>query len=244
MKKLKYVLILTLLVILLLSSTAYFLLQKHEDAKPIPVGEPTPPPQGTGWINLLDDAHASAWKNVNDDVEIFEIKDQVLHIFGKTISPLRYAGYTQEEFGDFDLHVEFKLAENANSGLFLRSTFNDPVYRGFEIQVLEDFGDTPNKNGCGSVYDVVTPMYNMSRPAGEWNSYDISLKQQELLVYMNGWLVIHADLSKMTTCLGKFKIAYAELPLQGHLMLQDHGGEAWYRNIMIKKHPGKQPQDR
>ena len=202
---------------------------------PVPEGTPTPRPEGAGWMDLLDEAHAPAWKNVTDDKDIFEIKGGVLHIYGRTVYPLRYVGYLAERFGDFELHLEFKVANGANSGVFLRSQPNDPVYRGFEVQVLEDHGDAPNKNGCGAIYDVTTPMYNMSRPAGEWNSFDITLIGQEVVVRMNGWMIIHTDLSKMTTPIGKFEVAYADLPLEGNLMLQDHGGEVWYRNILIRK---------
>lgn len=203
---------------------------------PVPIGQPTPRPEGEGWIDLLDAEHAPGWKNITDDKDIFAINDGVLHIFGKTIHPLRYAGYAPERFGDFELHIEFKLARRANSGVFVRSQPNDPVQRGFEIQVLEDHGKPPSKNSCGSIYDITTPMYNMSRPAGEWNSFDISVKGKEVIVFMNGWRIIHTDLSKMSTPLGKFKIAYDEMPMEGMLMLQDHGGEAWYRNILIRKH--------
>jgi hypothetical protein len=144
-------------------------------------------------------------------------------------------GYAPERFGNFELHLEFKLAKKANSGVFLRAEPNDPVYRGFEVQVLEDYGKAPDKNSCGSLYDVATPMFNMSRPAGEWNSYDITVKGTELIVYMNGWMVLHTDLGKMTKPLGKFKAPFAKYPLEGNLLLQDHGGEAWYRNILIHK---------
>lgn len=203
---------------------------------PIPTGACTPRPEGEGWIDLLDDAHAAGWKNTVDDLDIFEIKNGLLHIFGRSLSTLRYAGYTAERFADFDLHVEFKVARGANSGVFLRAQPNDPVYRGFEIQVLDDYGTAPNKNGCGAIYDVTTPMYNMSFPAGQWNSYDISLKGPEVIVHMNGWRVIHTDLSKMTMKIGKYKAPFAELPPEGNLLLQDHGGEVWYRNILIRKH--------
>lgn len=202
---------------------------------PIAVGVPTDAPQGEGWINLLDEAHARGWKNTVDDKEIFEIRDGLLHIFGRTVYPLRYAGYTAERFSDFDLHIEFRVKPNANSGVFLRSQVGDPVYRGFEIQVLEDYGKAPNKNGCGAIYDVAAPMFNMSRPAGQWNSFDIHLQGRELIVRMNGWMVIHADFALMTKPIGKFQAPFAELPLEGHLLLQDHGGEVWYRNIYIKR---------
>jgi hypothetical protein len=202
---------------------------------PVPVGEPTPRPEGEGWIDLLDADHVSGWKNITDNKDIFEIQDGMIHIFGRTLYPLRYVGYTPEPFGNFDLHVEFKLARRTNSGVFLRSRPNDPVSRGFEVQILEDFGTPPDKNSCGAIYDVVTPMFNMSRPAGEWNSFDITANGPEIIVRMNGWMVIQTDFSKMTTPLGKFTIAYKDLPLEGALALQDHGGEAWYRNIVIRK---------
>jgi hypothetical protein len=202
---------------------------------PVPIGQLTPRPQGEGWLDLLDAAHASGWKNITDNKDIFEFKDGILHIFGRTLYPLRYVGYAPESFKDFDLHVEFKLAPKTNSGVFLRSRPNDPVSRGFEVQVLEDSGTPPNKNSCGAIYDVVTPMFNMSRPAGEWNSFDIAVQDRDVIVVMNGWMVVHTDFAKMTAPLGKFTIAYANLPLEGALALQDHGGEAWYRNILIRK---------
>ena len=198
---------------------------------PLPVGKCTDAPSGEGWLNLLDADHAAAWKNTTDDKDIFEIKDGMLHIFGKSLHPLRYAGYTAEKFGDFDLHVEFKVTKRANSGIFIRSTPNDPVYRGFEVQVLDDFGDVPNKNGSGSIYDVTTPMYNMSFPAGEWNSYDIHVHGKDVQVFMNGWMTVHTDLGKMTMKIGKYKAPFNDLPPEGTLQIQDHGGEVWYRNM-------------
>lgn len=202
---------------------------------PAPEGEPTPAPQGAEWIDLLDAAHAPLWKNVGDAKDIFEIKDGMLHLFGRSLHPLRYATYTGERFGDFDLHVEFKLKRRTNSGVFVRAQPNDPVNRGFEVQVLDDRGKPPNKNSCGSIYDVVTPMFNLSLPAGEWNSFDLSAHGPLVVIVMNGWKIIDTDLSKMTTLLGKFKIPFAQLPREGNLALQDHGGEIWYRNIRIKK---------
>lgn len=202
---------------------------------PIPQGQPTAAPEGPGWINLLDHEHAGGWKNVTDDANIFGISDGVLHIYGKTFFPLRYVAYTTEEFGDFDLHVEFKVRHRANSGVFLRAQPDDPVARGFEVQVLGDYGKRPTANSCGAIYDVVTPMFNMSRPPREWNSYDISVEGKRVTVVMNGWKIIDADFALMNEPIGKFKVAYTDLPLEGVIALQDHGGEVWYRNIYIRK---------
>ncbi|HPO15815.1 MAG TPA: DUF1080 domain-containing protein [Candidatus Hydrogenedentes bacterium] len=224
-----------LLTVIFIAAIGGFFVALQVFKEPVPVGQPTPKPEGEGWIDLLDANHAEGWENVTNDKDIFEIKEGVLHIFGRMVPPLRYAGYTTEKFSDFQLHIEFKIERHANSGVFLRSQSHDPVHRGFEVQVLEDFGNAPNKNSCGALYDVTTPMYNMSRPAGEWNSFDITVKGKEVIVIMNGWMIVHTDLAKMTSPLGKFKTPFDELPAEGLLMLQDHGGEVWYRNIVIKK---------
>lgn len=234
MKMKRRTVLISLMCVILIAVIGGVFLRRHFNG-PVPFGEMTARPAGEGWIDLLDTEHAGFWKNTTDSKDIFEIKDGMLHIFGRFVPPLRYAGYAAEKFGDFDLHLEFKVTRRANSGVFLHATPNDPVYRGFEVQVLDDFGSPPNKNSCGAIYDVTTPMYNMSKPVGEWNSYDISVRRGEIKVIMNGWLVVHTDLNQMTMRIGKYKAPFAELPKEGYLLLQDHGGEVWYRNIVIRK---------
>ncbi len=224
--------VITLVITLSIVWTALYVLRAPW--KPRPEGTPTPAPTGEGWIDLLSEEHRPHWRNITDDTEIFGFEDDMLHIYGKSITPLRYVGYAAEHFGDFELHLEFKLTRRANSGVFLRVQENDPVRRGFEVQVLEDHGRPPSYTSSGSVYDVVSPMFNMSKPAGEWNSFDISLRGHHIVVYKNGWKIIDADMSKMTMPIGKFPIPFAELPMVGLIALQDHGGEAWFRNIYVR----------
>lgn len=201
--------------------------------KPRPEGMPTAAPTDPGWINLLSEENSPKWKNITDSEDIFSIKDSMLHIFGKSMGKLRYAGFTGETFSDFKLHLEFRVAPRANSGVFLRVKENDPVRRGFEVQILDDHGRPSSITGSGAIYDVVTPMFNMARPAGEWNSYDITVQGKQIIVIMNGWKVVDTDFSKMTTPLGKFSIPFNELPMEGMIALQDHGGEVWFRNIYV-----------
>jgi hypothetical protein len=200
----------------------------------IPSGAPTPRPQGAEWIDLLDAAHAAQWKDVTDDTKIFSIENGEMHIPGG--SKMRHACYMGEQFGDFELHLEFKMAKkNCNSGVFVRSASDDPVYKGMEIQVLQDYGTAPNKNGCGALYDVASPMFNMVRPAGEWNSYDIACKGSMLSVVANGFKVLDLDLAKLTMPVGKFDTPLASLPRSGYILVQDHGGAVTYRNVLVKK---------
>lgn len=222
----------TLLVVAAVFGSVWYVLQAPW--KPRPEGMPTAVPSGAGWTNLLEKDQVPLWKNITDEEDIFEIKEGQLHLWGRSLTKLRYAGYTGRVFGDFELHLEFRLARRTNSGVFLRVTENDPVRRGFEVQVLDDHGRHPNRTGTGSLYDVACPMFNMARPAGEWNSYDITVQEQRVVVQVNGWKVLDTDLAKMTAPIGKFPIAFAELPLEGMIALQDHGGEIWFRNMWIR----------
>ena len=256
MRKL-FVIALCLLTVLAGICLAMAYVTYYDPGKPIAVGKCTPAPEGAGWVNLLDEANGPLWKNIANEKQIFEVKDEVLHIFGGGIGPLQYATYTGEPFGDFDLHLEFKLSEpkgyaswmkiflsaqlRCNSGVFLRVPEGDSPLRGFEVQVLDDYGWPANKNGTGSIYDVDSPMFNMARPTGEWNSYDISLRGSKITVTVNGWKVIDTDFAQMTAPIGKFTTAYADLPASGRIALQDHGGEVWYRNIRIKPAGGGAP---
>lgn len=204
------------------------------DSKPRPQGEVTALPEGEGWIDLLDGEHAEKWRNITDDTDLFEIKEGMLHLFGKSLGRLRYAAYGGRPFADFDLHLEFKVASRTNSGVFLRVLEDDPVRRGFEVQVLDDHGSLPSRTGTGSIYDMVCPMYNMAKPAGEWNSYDIRCQGKEITVVVNGMKVIDTDFAALSEPYGKFSIPYTDLPLEGLIAFQDHGGEVWYRNIRIR----------
>jgi hypothetical protein len=207
---------------------------------PVPAGAPTAAPSGEGWIDLLNASNAQQWRYTTDDQTNFEIHDGALHIYGNAFYPLQYVVFTGTTFGDFVLHLEYRLAKGANSGLFLRAQSADPVQRGFEVQILDDYSARPNKHGSGAIYDVVTPMFNMSRPHGEWNSFDVRVDGTEVEIVMNGWLVVKTDLGRMTEPLGKFEMPYADLPRDGLIMLQDHGGEAWFRNLRVRPIPAPQ----
>ena len=198
----------------------------------MPVGEPQPAPEGPEWVDLLDADHASHWENVSDDLDIFHIEDGELHIPGR--STTRYVAYTHEAFEDFELHLEYRLGASTNSGVFIRSSLENPVYAGMEIQVLDDHGELPSTHTTGSLYDVATPMFNMSLPTGSWNSMRIRCEGPMLTVHMNGWKILEADLDQLTMPVGKFDTPLAELSRSGHLLLQDHGGEITYRNLLIR----------
>ncbi len=215
-------------------ATASFATACADDAPRLPVGAPTAAPQGDEWLDLFDDSNADQWKNVTDKREgIFTIEDGVFHVRGQR--PTRYIAWMGDTFGDFELHIEFKLTSEANSGVFIRTDPKDPVQGGMEIQVFEDHGKPPHKEGSGSLYDIASPMFNMAMPAGEWNSFDIRFEGSRLEVVYNGWKVLDVDVSVMTTPIGKFDTPLALMPREGHIILQDHGDEVWFRNLRVRR---------
>ncbi len=239
--------------LMLLATVAYVVagVEYFEPWKPKPAGKATAAPQGAGWTDLLSAENAAQWKDLAG-TQTFETQNGTLHIppSPHPFISLKYATFTKQTFGDFDLHVEFKLGEtpwwtmipfaimspqmHGNSGVFLRVPKDEPALRGFEVQVVGDYGWPPSKTGTGAIYDVVAPMFNMARPVGDWNSYDISTRGTKVTVTVNGWRVIDTDFALLTAPVGKFATPYAQLPLEGQIALQDHGGEITYRNIKIR----------
>jgi hypothetical protein len=223
--------LLTLVVCLVITAAA---VAKEEEEERLPVGAMTTAPSGEGWINLFSEENAGKWENVTDDQkDIFTIKDGIFHVPGR--KPTQYIAWLGESFGDFEMHIEFKIAAGSNSGVFFRTDPKDPVQGGMEIQVYGDYREAPSKKSGGSLYDIASPMFNMGLPAGEWNSYDIRFVGSELEVVYNGWKVLDLDVSVMTTPVGKFDTPLANMPREGHIILQDHGDEVWFRNLLIRR---------
>lgn len=211
---------------------AYFI-HREVTRDRMPAGAPTEAPSGEGWIDLFAEPYAERWTNPDDDVEVFTLTDGTLHILGASVTELRYAAIPDAVWKDFELHIEYKLAPGANSGMFLRWPDTD-LHRGFEVQMLDDFGEEPSAIRTGAIYDVVTPMYNMSRPAGEWNSIDVRAVGPLIEVWVNGWKVIDTNLDQLTMPVGKFDVPFAEYAREGYIALQDHQTEAWFRNFYIR----------
>lgn len=151
--------------------------------------------------------------------------------------------WTEQQFGDFALELEFKLAEGTNSGIFFRTAdIGDCVQTGIEWQVLDSFGKPePGKHDCGAIYDCLAPRKNAVKKAGEWNHALLICQGSRIRAVMNGDSIIDMNLDEWTTphqnpdgTENKFRTAYKDMPRVGHIGFQDHGKPVWYRNIRIK----------
>jgi hypothetical protein len=223
----------SLLFIVLLTAACLPLLSCGEEAPRLPRGQATAAPEGDDWQDLFSEDNASLWKNVSDSsTGAFMLAAGEMKMNKKKGSC--YIAWTGGSFSDFELHIEFKCGMDANSGVFFRTDPADPVQRGMEIQVFGDHGRLPSTHSSGALYDVATPAFNLALPPGEWNSYDLRVEGDQVSVVYNGWKVLDLDLSLMTMPIGKFDTPLAELPKEGHIILQNHEDEVWFRNLKIR----------
>ena len=142
----------------------------------------------------------------------------------------RYADYlwTDKEYADFVLRLEYKIPPQGNSGIFLGVKNKDnPVYEGIEIQILDSHGkkEALTPHDCGGVIGIQPPNRNAAKPADEWNKLQITCRGDHLLVNLNGHQIIDLEVTK--------KVGRKE-PLAGYIGLQDHGLPLEFRNIDIR----------
>jgi hypothetical protein len=151
---------------------------------------------------------------------------------------------SRQQYGDFDLRFEWKVSPGANSGVMYRvSQEKDPAYHtGPEYQVVDNARHPDGKNpetSAASVYALYTPSKDMTKPAGEWNKARIVISKNHVEHYLNGAKVAEYDLGSddwnKRVAASKFAAwkKFGTNP-RGHVVLQDHGDEVWYRNVRIK----------
>lgn len=155
---------------------------------------------------------------------------------------------TDEEFDNFHLKLEWKIAKDGNSGIMFYVHEDTVKYKwpwetGPEMQVLDNNGHPDSKiikHRAGDLYDLISSSKETVKPAGEWNLAEIKCVNGKLELYLNGENAVTTtlwdDAWKKLVAGSKFK----EMPdfgtyKKGHIALQDHGNAVWYRNIMIKK---------
>lgn len=128
---------------------------------------------------------------------------------------------TEHKFTDFKLHVEFKMVEKSNSGVYLRGRY--------EVQVQDDFGKEPESHRIGGIYGFVAPFSNPAKKAGEWQTFDITLIGRKVTLVFNGVTVIDgAEIPGITG--GALDSNEGE---SGPIMLQGDHEKIYYRSVVI-----------
>jgi hypothetical protein len=129
-------------------------------------------------VELFNGKDLTGWKPLNPNAELkWTYQDGILRNAPPTSDLI-----SEQKFWNFKLHVDFRIVERSNSGIGLRGRY--------EIQILEDFGKPPGTHGAAALYSRIAPSVNASKPAGEWQSYDIRLVGRTLTVVHNGTKVL------------------------------------------------------
>jgi hypothetical protein len=165
----------------------------------------------TGW-RLAEPKAFNGWKAENGLL----INDQSTP--GKHYGNLR----TDREFEDFKLTLETKLAPRGNSGVYLRGIY--------EVQVADTHDRNPDPHNMGAIYSRITPIENVEKKPGEWQTLDITLVDRHATVILNGHKII--DNQPIEGCTGG--ALWSDVTKPGPILLQgDHTGIT-YRNIVLR----------
>jgi type 1 glutamine amidotransferase len=194
---------------------------------------------------LFDGKTATGWRGFKKDAfpaQGWEIVDGALHA-------KEHGGggdlVTVDEFGDFDLRFEWKVAPGSNSGVMYRTgeQTDAPYMTAPEYQVLDDDKHPDGKDprtAAAALYGLYPCNNKALHAVGQWNSGRIVVRGNHVEHWLNGVKGVEAELDSADW---KQKVAaskFAAWPLfgtlaKGRIDLQDHGDEVWYRSIRIRE---------
>ncbi|MEL7588956.1 MAG: DUF1080 domain-containing protein [Prolixibacteraceae bacterium] len=208
-----------------------------------------------GWTLLFNGKDFTGWRqcNATDMPANWEIEDDAMKVLiGEGKKPGQGAGgdilFGDKKFKDFELSIDWKASKMANSGIFyyVREVPGKPIYYAApEIQVLDNADATDNKvdsHLAGSLYDMLPADPKTVKPAGEWNTIVVKVKDGKVTHTQNGVEVVSYTLwtPEWDALIQKSKFksfpGFTEgISKEGYIGLQDHGYPVWFRNIKIRE---------
>lgn len=175
---------------------------------------------------LFNGLDLSGWTLTDDRVSGWSVQDGLL-----VNNPVQEEGQphkrygnlrTEAEFEDFNITLEVSVPKDGNSGVYLRGIY--------EVQVMDSYGMEIDPHHMGGVYSRIAPSVAAEKPAGEWQTLDITLVDRHVTVKLNGKLII--DNQPLLGCTGG--ALWSDEFRPGPIYLQgDHTG-VQYRNIVLR----------
>jgi hypothetical protein len=198
--------------------------------------------QAGGWRPLFDGKTTSGWRGFRQAQMPagWQVVDGALTRVARASDIV-----TVDEFGDFELTLEWKLPPNGNSGIFFRVTEDDDVmwHTAPEFQLIDNaYNKEPLKpvQLAGANYDLDPPSRDVTKPIGSWNDARLLVRGPHVEHWLNGVKVVEYELWtgewERQVRGSKFKDypRYARAR-RGHIGLQDHDDRVAFRNIKIRE---------
>ncbi len=203
------------------------------------------------WIPLFDGGNTEHWRSTDGDyfpMQGWSIEDSILFV-NKDNSGHGGSIITRDQYSNFQIEFEFRLAHGANSGIkYLLKQYHDGSWLGCEYQLIDDYGnrdiagDKDGKRHSASLYELFPPSQSVLKPAGEWNSGKIRVYGKHVEHWLNDVMVVEYTRGDLSFLKAKSRSKFRDVADfgeigRGHIMLQDHGDEAAFRNIRIRHLP-------
>jgi hypothetical protein len=208
-----------------------------------------------GWLLLFDGKSTDQWRGYGKQEfpKGWTIEDGAIKCngSGRGEAGARDGGdiITKEKYQNFELALEWKISEGGNSGIFIlgQEVEGQPVYMSApEMQVLDNDKHPDAKLGrdgnrkAGSLYDLIPAVPQNVKPVGQWNKVVITVFKGTVIFNQNGKNVaefhLWTDDWKKMVADSKFKDwpNFVDPAEKGHIALQDHGDDVWFKNIKVK----------
>jgi Domain of Unknown Function (DUF1080) len=213
-------------------------------ASAAPANQLTDVEKAAGWKLLFDGKTTQGWRTFKKQTvpaKGWVVEDGWLHCLGKGGGDI----ITEAEFSDFELQWEWKLAPVGNSGVKYFVLESRAAALGHEYQMIDDerepdAAQTGGKQLTASFYDVLAPTRLAVKPAGEINSSRILVKGNHVEHWLNSLKVLEYECGSETVKAGVAVSKFKNTPgfgekVRGHLLLQDHNSEVWFRNLRIRE---------
>ncbi len=229
---------------------------------PAPPNELTNSERAAGWTLLFDGRTFAGWRGLGHAVvpaEHWKVDDGAIRKIASARVRVQSDGQpvdggdlmTERTYRDFELSWDWKISAGGNSGVKynvseeLSAALAPPhAAKGFEYQMLDDDRHPDGKlaiHRTGALYDLVAPVADKpSRPVGTWNHSAIVLDGNHGEHWLNGRKVVDYEIGSraMNLALARSKFAPLEwfaIRRAGHIALQDHGDEVFFRNLKIRE---------
>jgi hypothetical protein len=186
--------------------------------------------QAQEWIELFSGKDLSGWK-VSENPTSFAVENGLLKVAGPRAHAFYVGDVGGADFKNFELLVEVKTLPKANSGIFIHTAYQETDWpeKGYEVQVNQTHSDWRKSGSLYAVQDVS----EVHVKDGEWYTYHVIVKGDQISVALNGKVVMEYDESadtKRTSPLGKKRFDRGTIALQAH----DPESVIYFRSVKIK----------